>query len=87
LTRDLLAARRQFVVPLIAAMTGPGEALLADSVLRARWPAGDRTLMLLANLSGSARPKPDVTWQTSIWGAAPPAELPPWSVYAGIGGA
>lgn len=87
LTRDLLAARRQFVVPLIPVMTGPGEASLADSVLRARWPAGDRTLMLLANLSGSARPKPDVTWQTSIWGGTPPAELPPWSVYAGIGGA
>jgi malto-oligosyltrehalose trehalohydrolase len=87
LTRDLLAARRQFVVPLIAAMTGPGEANFVSSLLRARWPAGDKALLLVANLSDSARPKPNVTWKTLVWGGTPPAELPPWSVYAGIGGA
>lgn len=87
LTRALLAVRKQSIVPLLPAMTGAGDVRFADRLLIARWPAGELALLLLANLSDAAAPRPqDLAWGTPIWGEAPPAELPPWSVYAAIGG-
>jgi maltooligosyltrehalose trehalohydrolase len=87
LTRALLAARRKWVVPLIPAMTMPGEVRLNDGLLHAQWVALGRSLLLLANLSDDPRPHPaDLVWGASIWGDKPSHELPPWSVYAAIGG-
>jgi maltooligosyltrehalose trehalohydrolase len=87
LTRRLLAARRRHIVPLLPAMIGPGEAGFDGGLLHARWRAGDRLLMLLANLSDAATLAPtDLTWGEPVWGGAPPRKLPPWSVYAAIGG-
>jgi maltooligosyltrehalose trehalohydrolase len=87
LTRRLLAARRQHIAALLPAMIGAGAASLDGGLLHARWPAGDKTLMLLANLSDTATLSPtELTWGETVWGNAPPRELPPWSVYAAIGG-
>ncbi len=87
LTRALLKARREHIAPLLPAMIGAGEASLENGLLRAHWRAGDKTLMLLANLSDTARPRPaTLDWGESVWGNRPPQELPPWSVYAAIGG-
>ena len=86
LTRRLLAARKQWVMPLLPAMHGKGEVSLESGVLRARWPADGKALLILANLSDNMRARPrDFAWGNSIWGNAPPDELPPWSVYAAIG--
>ncbi len=87
LVRALLKVRREHIAPLLLAMNGAGEASLESSLLRANWPAGGKTLMLLANLSESAKLRPDaLSWGVPIWGETPPQELPPWSVYAAIGG-
>lgn len=87
MTRALLTARREWIEPLIPAMTMPGEVRLNDGLLHAQWVALGRSLLLLANLSDGARPHPaDLVWGASIWGDKPSHELPPWSVYAAIGG-
>lgn len=87
LTRRLLAARRAYVAPLLPAMIGAGEVSIDDGLLCARWGAGDKALLLLANLSDAAKLTPgDLTWGEPIWGEAAPRELRPWSVYAAIGG-
>jgi len=88
LTRALLAARRQSIVPLLPAMIGEGHVRLANGILNATWPVGDKYLLLLANLSDNAEPRlANLAWREPIWGEAPPSTLPPWSVYAAIGGA
>ena len=87
LTRALLAARKESIVPLLPAMTGAGEVRFADRLLTARWPAGSKALLLLANLSKDTAPRPqNLVWGIPVWGEAPPEEIPPWSVYAAIGG-
>jgi len=86
-TRALLATRHRHVTPLIPPMTTPGAARFESGVLRARWAAGEKSLLLLANLSDAAKLKPaDLAWGDPIWGATPPPALPPWSVHAAIGG-
>lgn len=87
LTKALLAARHRFVAPLLPTMTTPGEARFEAGLLTARWGAGKKSLTLLANLSETAKAKPQRAWGKPIWGDNPPAELSPWSVYAAIGGA
>ena len=88
LVRALLKARRDHIEPLLPAMIGEGEAHLRAGLLTARWRSGGKTLILLANLSESARPKPDaLVWGKPVWGDTPPQELPPWAVYAAIGSA
>ena len=88
LTRALLKVRREHIAPLLPAMIGEGAAKLERGLLTARWQAGDKTLMLLANLSDAAKPQPDpLNWGEPIWGDGPPQQLPPWSVYAATGGA
>jgi len=55
--------------------------------LSARWHAGEKSLLLLANLSDAANPRlQTLAWGDPIWGTSPPRKLPPWSVYAAIGG-
>ena len=88
LTQALLAARHRHVAPLIPAMTTPGDVRFENGVLPARWAAGEKSLLLLANLSDAAKLGPaELAWGDPIWGGMPPATLPPWSVYAAIGSA
>jgi malto-oligosyltrehalose trehalohydrolase len=87
LTRSLLAARRQRIVPLIPAMTGENTATFDDGIVHASWPAGSHSLLLLVNFADTSTPCPPIAWGEPIWGDAPPRDLPPWSVYAAIGGA
>lgn len=87
MTRDLLAVRKKSIVPLLPAMKGKGEATFQAGLLQARWPAAGKTLMVIANLSDAVKPSPtNLTWDNPIWGGPPPRDLPPWSVYAAIGG-
>ena len=67
-------------------MVTPGEVRLESGLLTARWAAGAKSLKLLANLSDDAKSNPATRWGTAIWGDTPPQALPPWSVYAAIGG-
>ncbi len=85
LTQNLLAARRRFIIPLLPAMTGAGDASFSDGVVQAHWRAGTRRLMLIANLSANRARNPVAEWGQPIWGGLPPRELPPWTVYAAIG--
>jgi hypothetical protein len=68
-------------------MTGENTATFSDGILHATWPAGAARLLLLANLSDTPTPCPPLAWAEPIWSDAPPHDLPPWSVYAAIGGA
>ncbi len=88
LTRSLLVARHRHIVPLLWSMTGAGKATMTNGLLTARWPANGKALCLLANLSGTPQPRPvNLAWGSeTVWGANPPDSLPPWSVYAAIGG-
>ena len=87
LTRDLLAVRKKSIIPLLPAMTGKGDATFNDEILYARWPAADKALTLMANLSDAPKVRPDgLKWVDPVWGGAPPRQLPAWSVYAAIGG-
>jgi len=87
LTRKLIAARKQWVIPLLPLMQGKGEVSLNGGILQARWPAGGKALLILANLSDDARARPSpLAWGHCIWGEAPTRDLPPWSVYAAIEG-
>ncbi|HEY4142319.1 MAG TPA: malto-oligosyltrehalose trehalohydrolase [Pseudolabrys sp.] len=87
LTRELLAARGTFVMPLLPAMNGAGDVTFANGVLSAQWRAGKQSLQLLANLSDASKPQPKgLSWGAPIWRGTPPRELPPWSVFAAVGG-
>ncbi len=87
LTRALLDVRKRHIVPLISAMTAGGNARFESGLLTARWPADGKNLTLLANLIDRVRPAPDdFPWDNLVWGGALPNDLPPWSVYAAIGG-
>jgi malto-oligosyltrehalose trehalohydrolase len=84
--RALLKARREHVVPLVRQMKGGADAHIEDDVLMAQWRAGEKRLQVLANLSGTAKPRPALGWGTPIWGDQPPQDLPAWSVFAAVGG-
>jgi maltooligosyltrehalose trehalohydrolase len=87
MVRALLKARREHVVPLVRDMSGGADARIDGDVLTAEWRAGDRRLQLVANLSEAVKQRPSLSWGAPIWGGPLPQELPPWSVYAGVGGA
>jgi hypothetical protein len=84
LTRNLLAVRERFIVPLLPEMTCAGHSVFKSDVLQACWTAGARTLMLLGNLSEDQNRNPLTIWGEPIWGDAPASELPPWTVYAAL---
>jgi len=67
-------------------MKGGADAHIEDDVLMAQWRAGEKRLQVLANLSGTAKPRPALGWGTPIWGDQPPQDLPAWSVFAAVGG-
>lgn len=87
LTRDLLRARREFVAPLLPTMTKGGEVRLDNGLLSLTWKAGDKTLLLVANLSDQERPfVGDLTKVSQpIWGKAPQSKIGPWSVFVALG--
>jgi maltooligosyltrehalose trehalohydrolase len=88
LTRALLEVRRRAIAPLLPAIKSGGEASFQDGVLTARWQAGAKTLLLLANLSAAVAARPaTLNWGEPIWGGAPSARLSPRTVFAAIGGA
>jgi maltooligosyltrehalose trehalohydrolase len=87
LTQSLLAARKQHVVPLTPAMSSDNQVDFDNGLLNAAWPAGDKLLQIVANLSAVCQPCPTVNWTQHVWGGTPPDPLPAWSVYAGIGSA
>jgi maltooligosyltrehalose trehalohydrolase len=87
LVRRLLAARKTFVVPRLPQLqAGHGRAEFSCGVLTASWDfhTGE-TLELLTNLSDSMGQRPQSFRGEPVWGGVPPAELPPWSVFAAIG--
>jgi maltooligosyltrehalose trehalohydrolase len=87
LVQQLLAIRRQQIVPRLADAAF-GEAQAADNgLLTAHWRMGDgATLRLIANLSSGA-----IAYQqsemagTPIWGGAASDPIPPWSVFWHLG--
>ncbi len=86
LVRDLLTVRRHKVMPLLAALRFDPHATRARAaLLRAEWTHPQARLRLLANLSDETWPRP-AGWKNGapIWGGAPAASLPPWSVFWSI---
>jgi malto-oligosyltrehalose trehalohydrolase len=83
----LLRVRHRHIVPMLSKMTSSGEAHIDHGVLTARWPSGDKYLILLANLSDAPAPKSAISaGAQTIWDESPPDQLLPWSVMAVIGG-
>jgi 1,4-alpha-glucan branching enzyme/maltooligosyltrehalose trehalohydrolase len=83
MVRELLTIRQREITPFFADATNH-EACAEGDLIVAQWngPAG-RMLHLLANASGNRTPidahlRPP---GRAIWGDAPPAILPPWSVF------
>jgi maltooligosyltrehalose trehalohydrolase len=86
LVRELLAVRRRDIVPRLAGAKF-ATARCDDDVLTADWSIADsQVLRLLANLSERNAELPrDFRALRPIWGGAPPAMLPPWSVFWSTG--
>jgi maltooligosyltrehalose trehalohydrolase len=82
LVRELLAIRRQEIVPRLAGAAF-GEAHAADNgLLTAHWRMGDNArLHLLANLSDRAAAHQAGTAGTLIWGSDITDSISPWSVF------
>jgi maltooligosyltrehalose trehalohydrolase len=86
LVRELLTIRRRDIVPRLAGAKF-ATARCDDDVLTTDWWLADsQVLRLLANLS-DRNPKPPGNFRPlrPIWGGAPPAKLPAWSVFWSIG--
>jgi malto-oligosyltrehalose trehalohydrolase len=85
--RALLALRTREIVPRLRGARF-GSARETNGIVRADWKMGDERLHLLANLTARPAASPDgLPPARAIYGDAPPAELPPWSVYWSIGNA
>jgi maltooligosyltrehalose trehalohydrolase len=87
LVRQLLAIRRQQIVPRLAgAVFGDAQAA-DDGLLTAHWRMNDgTTLQLTANLSDRAiAHRKDKTTGTAIWGGEAGDPIPPWSVFWHLG--
>jgi maltooligosyltrehalose trehalohydrolase len=87
LVRELLAVRRQQIVPRLAGARFGDANVQHDGLLRAHWRMGDgATLRLEANLSdhplSSSKP---MTPGTKLWGGDFPDGMPAWSVVWRIG--
>lgn len=83
LVRELLAVRRQEIIPRLA-NAAFGEAHAADNgMLTANWRLGDGArLELRANLSNSEiTGKPGETRGIPVWGGTPGEIMMPWSVF------
>jgi maltooligosyltrehalose trehalohydrolase len=87
LVQSALAIRRTEIFPHLGELgEHHAEARFDAGILTATWTFADRTQRLLANLTDSPRSCPsDFRAGRPIWGGAVPSQLPPWSVYWGIG--
>jgi maltooligosyltrehalose trehalohydrolase len=87
LVRELLAIRRQHIVPKLAGARFGGASVQDDGLLRASWRMGDGTsLQLLANLSDrSVAGGRGERAGTILWGDGLADALLPWSVVWRIG--
>ena len=87
--RQLLDIRRSKIVPRLTTAAFDTRSFTPPSrpVLSARWMLGaSEALTLLANISDDRQPNPQAPHRgTPIWGGAPPATLPPWSVFWSLG--
>ncbi len=82
LVRDLLAIRRETIVPRLAGAAF-GDSHAADNgLLTSNWRMGDGDMLrLVANLSNDEIPAPKINLtSTPIWGEVP-GTMPPWSVF------
>ncbi|MGH6921254.1 MAG: DUF3459 domain-containing protein, partial [Geminicoccaceae bacterium] len=86
-TRDLLRLRREKIVPLLPTIAGGGTADVRGSVLQVSWPAGERRLILLANLAAdpadvAAAPEGTLLFESEpgLAGTVRRRSMPAWSV-------
>jgi maltooligosyltrehalose trehalohydrolase len=86
LVRELLTVRRREIVPRLAGAKF-STTRCDDDVLTVDWSLADsQVLRLLANLSERDAELPrNFRALRPIWGGAPPAMLPPWSVFWSTG--
>ncbi len=89
LVRRLLRLRADEIVPRLSDLqSAERSARFERGVITATWQGRRHSLMLLANLSDQAMPRPaDAPTGRPLWGGAPPAQLAPWSVHWSIGDA
>ena len=86
LVRDLLLTRRREIVPQLARAQFAA-ARCDEAILTANWSLAEgQTLRVLANLSDDGADLPrNFRPLRPVWGGDPPAMLPSWSVFWGIG--
>ena len=87
LVQDLLAIRRQQIVPRLAGAAFGEAHAASNGLLTANWRMGDGAMLrLAANLSDQAISQPsDGARGTLIWGSELSDSVPPWSVRWHIG--
>jgi maltooligosyltrehalose trehalohydrolase len=87
LVRQLLAIRRQQIVPRLAGAAFGGAQAADNGLLTAHWGMGDgATLHLMANLSDRVMAhRQSETAGTPIWGGEAGDPIPPWSVFWHLG--
>ncbi|HAT2608689.1 TPA: malto-oligosyltrehalose trehalohydrolase [Kluyvera intermedia] len=82
LTRELLALRQQYIVPLLAQASGQNGRVVdtAPGFLAVRWTFPDGTLSMALNLGEHAMPVPDFPGNTLFARPTITNELPPHSI-------
>lgn len=82
LTRELLALRQQYIVPLLAQASGQNGRVVdtAPGFFAVRWTFPDGTLSMALNLGEHARPVPDFPGNTLFARPTITNELPPHSI-------
>ncbi|HAU8265048.1 TPA: malto-oligosyltrehalose trehalohydrolase [Kluyvera intermedia] len=82
LTRELLALRQQYIVPLLAQTSGQNGRVVdtAPGFLAVRWTFPDGTLSMALNLGEHAMPVPDFPGNTLFARPTITNELPPHSI-------
>ncbi|MCL9670905.1 malto-oligosyltrehalose trehalohydrolase [Citrobacter sp. MNAZ 1397] len=82
LTRELLALRQQYIVPLLAQTSGQNGRVVdtAPGFLAVRWTFPDGTLSMALNLGEHAMPVPDFPGNTLFSRPTITNELPPHSI-------
>jgi malto-oligosyltrehalose trehalohydrolase len=86
MVRELLALRRQHIIPRLAGAQFDEASARNDGLLRAHWRLGDGTLLdLVANPSDREITGDEPSRGTFIWGGGLTGALAPWSVHWRLG--